>query len=112
MTDTTAITIHRGPGVVVKWNLKADEQGQWATEECRAISVQVYGDFGGAKCSIEGTNDREAPAFKLAKSFNDDMVFEVPGFAGVEAMPRYIRPRLSGGDSSTDVTVLIYMVPL
>lgn len=96
---------------VAKWELKANEVGKWATETCRTMSVQIVGEFDGAKCSLEGTNDLEAEGVKLSQQFDDDLTFVIPGFSGIRDIPRSIRPRVEGGGTKTNLQIYIHMVP-
>lgn len=94
-----------------EWSLNANEGGEWITDTCGTMSVQVDGEFGGAKCYLEGKNHPEADGVKLQQQFDDDLTFGVPGFSGVRDIPKYIRPVVEGGDGSTKINIYIHMVP-
>jgi hypothetical protein len=95
---------------VSKWDLKADEAGPWIAETCSFMSVQVAGEFGGGKCVLEGTNDKTIKPCNLSYQFDDDLSFSSSGMKNCRIIPKFIRPRIEGGDQETLITVIIYMV--
>lgn len=70
-------------------------------------TVQVFGTFGVGgtvllEGSINGTN--WAP---LKTVFNGDISFTSEAIATITEVPAYIRPRISAGDGTTSITILI-----
>lgn len=70
-------------------------------------TVQVFGTFGVGgtvvlEGSINGTN--WAP---LKNVFNGDISFTDDAIATITEVPAYIRPRVSAGDGSTSITILV-----
>ena len=77
-------------------------------------TIQVEGNFsGGASVSLEGTNNvnKASPVyFTLHKTDLSHLTFSSPdGFAIIDN-PHMIRPNVSGGDGSTDITVSLYII--
>jgi len=72
-------------------------------------SVQVEGTFGaGGTVVIEGSNDG-TNWHTLKDPFSVAISFTATGLAQVTEISRYVRPRVSGGDGTTSVTITIVM---
>lgn len=95
----------------MQWSLGANEQGDNAAYIAKMATVQVYGEFGGAECVIEGRNAKGSDSVKLSHQFDEDLSFRAPGFRSIRDIPMLIAPRIIGGDKETRITVIIYMVP-
>lgn len=70
-------------------------------------SVQVFGDFGvGGTVLIEGSNDGEhwAPLTNLQGT---DLQFTTPKIEMASEITLMVRPRVTGGDGTTALTVLL-----
>ena len=67
-------------------------------------SFQVAGNFGGASVSVEGTNDDTnwAPLTDLQ---GNALTFIAPKIEFVTEATLRIRPKVTGGDGTTDITV-------
>ena len=72
-------------------------------------TVQVYGTFGvGGHCKIEGANDFESPVFDvLSDHRGDDLDLTEAKIALVAENPFWIRPNISAGDGTTDITIIV-----
>ena len=100
-----------GASFLARWELRAGAgDADWVSIPVGVLSVQVWGTFGGAKVTLEGTNANDGPGMQLNQQFSDDLAFEAPGFAGIRDIPRLLRPALVGGDKSTLVYVALYGV--
>jgi hypothetical protein len=72
-------------------------------------SVQVAGTGGtGLNVPIEGSNDG-TNWVTLKDPFSNPIVFTAAGLAQVTEISRFIRPRIAGGDGTTNVNVTIVM---
>jgi hypothetical protein len=70
-------------------------------------SVQITGTFGtGGTCLIEGSNDGTNYA-TLNNLQGSALSLTAAGIKGVAEITRYIRPRISAGDSNTSLTITI-----
>ncbi len=70
-------------------------------------TVQVFGTFGvGGTMILEGSIDGTHWA-PLKDVFNADIAFLIDSIATVTEVPAYIRPRISAGDGTTSLTVLV-----
>ena len=70
-------------------------------------TVQVFGTFGvGGTVLLEGSIDGTNWA-PLKNVFNGDISFTQASIATITEVPAYIRPRISGGDGTTSITILI-----
>jgi hypothetical protein len=72
-------------------------------------SVQVEGTAGaGLNIPIEGSNDG-TNWHTLKDPFSVPIVFTTAGLSQITEISRYVRPRVAGGDGTTNVTVTIVM---
>ncbi|MFH2074172.1 MAG: hypothetical protein ABIJ57_02320 [Pseudomonadota bacterium] len=72
-------------------------------------SIQVKGVFNTASVIIEGSNDydQDGRVFFPLTSQMGDLIFTTPGGASILENVFQIRPRVSGGDDETNLTVTI-----
>lgn len=95
--------------VIAKWqDLAANETGQSnGAGRYRDRSVQVTGTFGvGSTLYIEGSNDG-VNWITLRDSNETPLSFTAADLAVILEPTAYIRPRVSGGDANTNLTVII-----
>lgn len=71
-------------------------------------NVQVTGDFGGASLVFEGSNNGTDYA-ALTDPQGNNLSFSAPKIEMVSEATLYIRPRVNGGDGSTDLSVSVLM---
>lgn len=74
------------------------------TDRC----IQVEGIFGGGQLVIEGSNNGEQ-WHALTNPSGEDLIFTSAGIDQVVESPRYLRPRVIGGDGTTSLTVSMIM---
>lgn len=67
-------------------------------------SVQVTGTFGGATVTIEGSNDG-VNYFTLVDPHGNNLSFVTSRLEAVLEMVLWVRPKVTGGDGTTDLTV-------
>lgn len=93
--------------------LLLNDDGAWRLlAHYRHKCIHVFGVFGGAAVIFEGTNEDAAlvtptHVVTLKDATQADLAFTVDGMREVHENPLYVRPRLAGGDGTTDVTVLL-----
>jgi hypothetical protein len=106
-----------GGGVrLVQWsNLRNGDDGQWYVltgAKYPDKSVQVYGTFGtGGTLVIEGSNqvDTFDNYSTLTDSFGNSLTFAAAGLRQINQNTFAIRPRVTGGNDNTSLTVVICM---
>lgn len=82
---------------------EAFEGGDWV-DRC----VQVFGTFGtGGTCTIQGSNNG-SNWNTLKDSFGTAIQFTSAGVAQVMEVTRYIRPNITAGDGSTNLSCVMY----
>lgn len=69
-------------------------------------SVQVTGTFGGATCTIEGSNDG-VTYFTLTDPAGAAATFAVAGLKQLLQVTRYIRPSVAAGAGTLNINLLI-----
>lgn len=69
-------------------------------------SVQVSGTFGGATCTIEGSNDG-VTYFTLTDPAGAPATFAVAGLKQLLQITRYIRPSVAAGAGTLNINLLI-----
>lgn len=100
--------------VVFSWTLAAGETGDYVLLPAYADrSVHFTGVFGGATVVLEGSNegsDGAAPAsFKtLNDAFGVALSKTADALAVVVEMTRLARPRVTGGDGTTAIKILLF----
>lgn len=67
-------------------------------------SVQVTGTFGGATVTIEGSNDN-INFFTLVDPHGNNLSFSTSRLEAILEMTLWVRPKVTGGDGTTDLTV-------
>ena len=75
---------------------------QWADR-----TFQVVGTFGGATCSIEGSNDGTNWATLSNAAGSAAATFTVAGIKAIIELPRFIRPNLTVAGSGASLTVTL-----
>jgi hypothetical protein len=95
---------------LVTWSglLNGDNGNAIEHAEFADHTVQVLGTFGtGGTVSLQGSNDN-ANWVILSTFAGDPITFTAAGMAAVAENPRYVRPIVSAGDGSTDLTVILF----
>lgn len=70
-------------------------------------TVQVTGTFGtGGAVALQGSNDG-TNWVSLKDPQGNDLSFTAAGLEGVQGNPRFVRPNVSAGDETTDLTVTL-----
>lgn len=94
--------------VILTWpNMQSGDEGKIIELANFADrSVQVAGTFGGAKLVIEGSNDGENWAV-LTDPQGNDIEIAANKIELITEVVRYARPRVSGGDGSTSLKVVM-----
>lgn len=72
-------------------------------------TVQIEGDFDGARVHIVGAVDNESPPRPLSDYAGVPMVFSLPGIMSSPDVVLYRRPEIIGGTTNTKVTVAILL---
>jgi hypothetical protein len=106
-----------GGGVrrLVWTNLQNGNDGQWYVltgAKYPDKSVHVYGTFGsGGTLVIEGSNQSDTfdNYVTLLDSFGNNLSFTAAGLKEINQNTFAIRPRVTGGDATTSLTVIICM---
>src|SRR3972149_6632201 len=89
--------------------LLANEDGEWvALGAYSDKSVHVYSTFGGATVTLEGSSE-DMPSATNAVSLTDPtqtlISITAKGMKQVLENPLYFRPKVTGGDGTTSLTV-------
>lgn len=99
---------------VIRWTgLLADDDGQWRLlEHYREKCLHVFGEFSGAILTFEGSNEdanvgEPTSPIQLKDQTGNIIAFTSPGISHVLENPRYVRPKITGGDGSTDLSLLM-----
>jgi hypothetical protein len=69
-------------------------------------SVQVTGNFGGASVTIGGSNDGET-YHALSDLSGEPLTLTAGALKQVVELPVFIKPRVFGGDGSTNIKVIL-----
>lgn len=69
-------------------------------------TVQVEGTFGGASVAIEGSNDG-TNYHTMTDPQGNALLFAAAGLETIMELPYYVRPAVSGGDGTTDLTITL-----
>lgn len=90
---------------VVTWSdlLQDDDGSPFEMPSANDRSVQVTGTFGGASLVIEGSNDG-ASYFTLTDPQGNPLTFASAKLEQVAEISLWIRPRVIGGDGTTNLT--------
>jgi len=96
-------------GKTVVWDgLATGDEGSAYATEGNELVVQVEATFGGATCTMQGSNDGTN-----WYALNDKAVpanpcsFAVAGLKGILQVPKYIRPSVAAG-AGTDFVITLY----
>lgn len=102
---TNRVTGNHRSTVVVWAGMAANDVGQ-PTSNCQYTdkSVQVSGTFGGAALLLEGSNNGTDWAV-LTDPQGNPLTFTAAKIEMVTEATLYVRPRVSGGDGTTALTV-------
>ncbi len=74
-------------------------------------SVQAVGTWGGATLTMQGSNMIETPTyFTLVDIFEDNIAFTENDGAQIVQNTYWVRPNLSGGNTTTDIDVYLLCV--
>ena len=102
---------HINSDMAVKiWTLKSGEVGEaFLLDKQYAESVMVKGTFGYADFIFEGTNDIDPDAEYciLTDNHGQMLIFGSPGLRSVSEECVSVRPRVEGGDNTTEITVTL-----
>ncbi len=99
----------------MKWDhLKADNAGApFACPSYPIKSIQVLGTFAGAVCSIEGSNvdDKDTATYMTLNNLQGNAL-GITGatIRGIQENTYWVRPNVTGGDGTTDLTVYLLCV--
>lgn len=99
--DQGNVVVFQWSGLLIGDSGEARGRPEWADK-----SVQVSGTFGGATLIIEGTNDG-VTYHTLNDPFSNATSFTSAGLKAVVESPMGIRPRVTGGDGTTSITVTL-----
>jgi len=96
---------------VVQWaNLDYQDTGApFIAPNYSEKSVQVKGTFStGGECTIQGSNDPSTPTYAtLADPQGNALTISAAGIETILENVYQIRPNITGGDGSTDLTVVM-----
>ena len=95
--------------MLIAWeNLQVGDSGAGVTfSMCADRSVQVSGTFGvGGSLSIQGSNDG-VNWYTLTGLTGHDLTFTTGGISMISEITQYIKPVITAGDGTTDLTVTI-----
>lgn len=93
---------------VTTWDgLQADDDGEAVRLAVYSDrSVQVAGTFGGASVTIGGSNDG-VTFYALSDTNGDPLTLTAGALKQVVELPVFIKPRVFGGDGTTDLRVVL-----
>lgn len=107
LVPSTVLTLNR-----VKWTPLTQTNNVGAAfgmSDFQDRSVQVFGTFGGATVTIEGSNDDGTTWATLNDPFGNALSFTAAGLKAITELPQYIRPNVSGAGGTTSLTVFVHM---
>lgn len=74
-------------------------------------SIQIVGTWGGATCTIQGSNIVTDPTYAtLQDQQKTSLALTASGVYQIEQNTYYVRPNVTGGDSTTDLDVYLLCV--
>jgi hypothetical protein len=94
---------------LVTWTglLNGDQGGNFEFADWADRAIQIFGTFGAAgTIVIEGSNDG-TNFVTLTDAAGSAMSFTAATLKQMTEAPRYIRPRVTGGDGTTSLTVIL-----
>jgi hypothetical protein len=103
-------THHAGAYTKLQWaSLDQDDSGAPAQiPEFANKTVQVLGTFGvGGSVTLQGSNDGGTTWFTLTDPQGNPLTFTAAGGEYVAETPEKIRPLVTAGDGTTDLTVIV-----
>lgn len=111
MAEITHVKQQTGNSVsmLFKWQGLANGDSGDAVEfsMCADRSVQVSGTFGvGGKVVVEGSNDGIS-FYTLTGLQGSDLEFTTGGIEMISEITQYIRPRVTAGDGTTSLNIII-----
>lgn len=94
------------------WDLLADEEGEpIELSAAQDMHIQVLGELSGAEVLIEGSNVKSPDEKSWAMLADTESIpldfVDTAQLRYSSASPRWLRPRVEGGDVNTKVTVVI-----
>lgn len=97
--------------IVIAWrNLKCNDEGQTIMVPFSMNkSVQVFGTFGvGGRLVIEGSNEIEPENWIILSDTSSNLlIITMPKIKQIAENALQIRPRVTGGDDTTNLTVFL-----
>lgn len=87
-----------------------DDGGGWAPGEQVNCSVQIVGTMGsGGSINIEGSND--GTNWEILTDWQGNaLTFTAEGLSQIMETPQFIRPNVTAGDGSTDLSIYLFAV--
>lgn len=109
MATKTETVLNNGYGKRIAWaGLTASESGEAISlAEFADRSVQIEGTFGGASVVIEGSNDG-VTYYTLNDLQGAALSASAAKVEGIAELTYQVRPRVSGGDGTTDINVFMF----
>ncbi len=96
---------------LVKWEsltLAGDSGAPFACPNYTDKSIQVFGTFGGATVTIQGSNVIDSPTYAtLNDPSGTSLAITSAGIKQVLENTYWIRPIVSGGDTTTDLDIYL-----
>lgn len=96
-------------GALITWTLANGDTGEpLEGVDFADRTVQISGTFGAAgSCTIEGSNDGAA-WFALTDPQGNAITKTAAGLEVIEEGPRYLRPNVTAGDGTTNLTITLW----
>lgn len=91
------------------WSVKAGDELEQLGPGYGDITVQVSGTFGGAGIVIDGSLDGDNFT-PLSRALGERPVIKSPTIALFPGPVPFIKPRLIGGDETTNLTIMVAAV--
>lgn len=109
MATKIETVLNNGYGKRIAWQgLASSESGEAVSlAEFADRSVQIHGTFGGASVIIEGTNDG-TNWYALNDLQGAALSASTAKIEGIAELTYQIRPTISGGDGTTDISVTLF----
>ena len=109
MATKTETVLNNGYGKRIAWQgLASGESGEAISlAEFADRSVQVDGTFGGCSVIIEGTNDG-VTYYTLNDLQGAALSISTAKIEGIAELTHQVRPRISGGDGTTDININLF----
>lgn len=98
----------RDGAIVVTWAALAgtDDGSPFRVPSSADLTFQVAGTFGGATCTLQGSNDGTNWNTLTAKSGTAGMAYTSAASGACNENPLFVRPLISGGSGSALAVVL------